>query len=138
VDENIGCCSGGAGLRRNWFYQNRKVITADYAAGHAVYAGAFHANRALPARHIEVLGLEEGVDLLLNEEGKLIQLQPNRRLGMDILCGVFYVLGVDETRGDFCSLPENMINKYMKIFETPEDIDPSEVANTLGMTFFSI
>ena len=52
MDENIRCCSGGTGLRGNGFYQNRKVIAADYAAGHAVYAGAFHANRALPARHI--------------------------------------------------------------------------------------
>ena len=39
---------------------------------------------------IELLYLEDNVSVLLNEEGKLIGLPPNRRLGNDILCGVFF------------------------------------------------
>lgn len=42
---------------------------------------------------IEIIGLEEGVCILCNEEGKLIGLEGNFRLGRDILTDVFYVAG---------------------------------------------
>ena len=38
---------------------------------------------------IEIIDLEDDVCLLCNEEGKIINLEPNRRLGNDIICGVF-------------------------------------------------
>ena len=41
---------------------------------------------------IEIINLDRGVCLLCNEEGKLIGLEPNRRLGNDIICGVFYII----------------------------------------------
>ena len=84
---------------------------------------------------IEPIGIEDDVDLLLNEEGKLIGLAPNRRFGDDILCGVFYVVGQKD--GDFCSLPESKMEKYKTIFATPQIISPDEVDNTIRMTFFS-
>lgn len=45
---------------------------------------------------IEIINLDRGVCLLYNEEGKLIGLEPNRRLYNDIICGVFYILGEDK------------------------------------------
>ena len=45
---------------------------------------------------IEFVWLEDNVSILCNEEGKLIGLDPNRRLGDDILCGVFYVVAEDD------------------------------------------
>ena len=84
---------------------------------------------------IEALGLEPGVDLLLNEEGKLIPLEPNRRFNGDILCGVFYVIGSNYD-GDFCSLDDPIIQKYTEIFKNPEDIDPDEVEAFMKVFFF--
>ena len=52
---------------------------------------------------IEIVGIEDRVCILCNEEGKLIGLEGNRRLGNDILVGVFYVVGEDG-RGNLVSL----------------------------------
>lgn len=68
---------------------------------------------------IEVIGLENGVCIICNEEGKLLGLEGNRRLGGDILAGVFYVVGEDKC-GDFVSLTEKQIEQYRKRFWAPE------------------
>ena len=69
---------------------------------------------------IEIINLDRGVCLLCNEEGKIIGLEPNRRLGNDIICGVFYIIGEDET-GELVSLSEEdtefYTNYFIKIFE---------------------
>ena len=39
---------------------------------------------------IEVVSLEKGACIICNEEGKLLGLEGNRRLGRDIIAGVFY------------------------------------------------
>lgn len=69
---------------------------------------------------IELISLEAGVDLLCNEEGKLIPLQLNRQVGMDIIAGVFYVVGSDD-EGNLCSLTEEKLSKYSDRFSEPED-----------------
>lgn len=84
---------------------------------------------------IEVVNMELGVDLLLNEEGKLIPLEPNRRFNGDILCGVFYVIGHND-EGDFCSLSDTNIRKYTEIFKNPEDIGSDEVEAFMKVFFF--
>lgn len=85
---------------------------------------------------IEILPFDTGVCLLLNEEGKLIELEPNRRFGMDILCGVFYVVGEDE-EGNLTSLSEETIEHYKEYFRRWEDIDIDEVNKTIGIEFIS-
>lgn len=75
--------------------------------------------------YIECLYMEDGVDLLLNEEGKLINLPLNRIVDSDIICGTFYVVGVDEESGEFCSLNEQQIEKYTKRFARLEHFGPA-------------
>ncbi len=75
---------------------------------------------------IEVIDLGDGVSVICNEEGKLIPLEPNRRLSCDVICGVFYVVAYND-EGDFCSLNCDEIEKYRKMFEVPdkfENFDP--------------
>lgn len=84
---------------------------------------------------IEVVELENDVCILCNEGSKLIGLAPNRRLGEDILCGVFYVVGQNED-GDFCSLSAEAMTRYRKFFSIPEEIDPDEVCKTLSTWFW--
>lgn len=45
---------------------------------------------------IEIISLGNGDCLLCNEEGKLIGLDGNRRLGNDIIVGVFYIMSEGE------------------------------------------
>ena len=63
---------------------------------------------------IEFVYLEDNVSLILNEEGKLIGLPANRRLGSDILCGVFYVVGESKS-GNLISLTTVQQKKYLKM-----------------------
>ena len=84
---------------------------------------------------IEIVSLDEKTCLLLNEEGKLIGLQPNRRLGQDILCGVFYVVGQNNS-GDLASLDEVSMARYAQLFMIPEIFTDGEVAETIITRFF--
>ena len=84
---------------------------------------------------IEIVGIDEKTAILCNEEGKLIGLEPNRRLGYDVLCGVFYVVGQDED-GDLTSLSTADLERYKRIFANPEVIDPWEAEAM--MAFFAI
>ena len=59
---------------------------------------------------IQLVGVEEGVDLLLNDEGKLIGFEPDRRFGQDVLVGDFYVVGTDGE--NLASLPQDKMEKY--------------------------
>jgi hypothetical protein len=83
--------------------------------------------------HIEIVGLESGAALLLNEEGKLLQMEPNRRFGRDILVGVFYVVGSDSDSGELTSLSDELIQKYKLLFLLPETITQDEVQNAMFM-----
>ena len=84
--------------------------------------------------YIEVLTLEEDVALLCNEEGKLIPLMGNRRIGDDIIAGVFYIVGCND-EGEFCSLSDDKAKKYAYAFWDPEDIPEDEVLNKFWIKF---
>ena len=84
---------------------------------------------------IEILSLDERTCILCNEEGKLNGMEPNRRLGCDVLCGVFYVTGQDR-EGNLTSLPDEAIEQYAERFLTPEDISQEEVERSMIMRFF--
>lgn len=86
---------------------------------------------------IEVLNIEDGVCVLCNEEGKLIGLEGNRRLGDDILCGVFYVMG-STADGDFASLPKDKMEKYSSLFWEPESFSEEDIDAATVMRFFPL
>lgn len=83
---------------------------------------------------IEIVWLDDKTCLLVNEEGKLLGLEPNRRLGYDILCGTFYVVGQDK-EGNLTSLPSAAIERYRHIFSRLDPIDAEEVEETVSATF---
>ena len=45
--------------------------------------------------YIDIVGLDDNACILLNDEGKLIGLEGNRRIGSDIIVGDFFVCGSD-------------------------------------------
>ena len=84
---------------------------------------------------IEIIPLNDELCILCNEEGKILNLEPNRRLGRDILCGVFYVTGQNED-GDLTSLPDHLIQQYSSYFATPDDISKDEIDEATMFKFF--
>ena len=86
---------------------------------------------------IEIISLSDEVCILCNEEGKLIGLEPNRRLWSDVLCGVFYVTGQDE-EGNLCSLSAKDREHYKKYFAIPECITREEADNALFAGFYIV
>lgn len=67
---------------------------------------------------------DDPVAIVCNEEGKLLGLEYNRALRdetgaiYDIICGPFFVCGLGEE--DFDSLPDRLMESYIKRFERPE------------------
>ena len=74
--------------------------------------------------------------LLCNEEGKILNLPPNRRIGNDIICGTFYITSQDRF-GNLASLNETQKQKYLKRFAEPEFIDPAELDKIPLFEFFN-
>ena len=83
---------------------------------------------------IEIVGLGNGVCIMCNEEGKLIGLEGNRRLGNDILVGVFYIMSENDV-GELQSLTEQKIKYYTELFWEPETFDRAEIEDTLSCHF---
>ena len=83
---------------------------------------------------IEIVPLGNGDCILCNEEGKLIGLDGNRRVGRDIIVGVFYVMSEDR-EGNRISLSEKKIQYYQKLFWEPQTFDREEIEDTLYMYF---
>ena len=79
---------------------------------------------------IEIIPIAEDAVILCNEEGKLIGLEGNRRLGEDIIAGVFYVAGTDK-KGNLCSLTPDQMTFYNKVFFFPESFSRDEVEGSI-------
>lgn len=64
------------------------------------------------------------VAIVCNDEGKLMGLEHNRALRdeagnvYDVLCGPFFICGLGEE--DFASLPEELLQKYTRLYQHPE------------------
>ena len=67
---------------------------------------------------------EDRVAILANEEGRLLNLQLNRTIRnndgtiINAIVGTFLVVGIGEE--DFVSLSDDLLQKYLKYYETPE------------------
>ncbi len=85
---------------------------------------------------IELLDVSDTVCILVNEEGKLNNLTPNRRFGGDILVGTILVVGRDGE--NLASLSADELETYEALFHEPESIDLSEITslNPFGYSLF--
>lgn len=64
---------------------------------------------------IEYVELDRNTDLICNEEGKLLQMELNRRIGNDIIAGTFIIAG--QHYGETISLSRKQIKKYKEMFK---------------------
>ena len=86
---------------------------------------------------IELIPLAKGISLLCNEEGKLIGLPGNRRIGSDVIAGVFYVIGSDYHH-NLVSLTDQQLETYKARFWEPEDLSMQDVDHAMFMRFFTM
>ena len=86
---------------------------------------------------IEIIPLTDTASLLCNEEGKLIGLEPNRRIGYDVICGTFYVVGEDR-EGNLTSLSGKDMEYFKVRFAVPEDISVEEAMNALRFEIYPL
>lgn len=84
---------------------------------------------------VDIIGLDDNVCILLNDEGKLIGLEGNRSLGDDIIAGTFYVCGSDD-EGNLTSLSESEMSKYKEMFYEPELFTEDEIEETSEIKIF--
>lgn len=64
---------------------------------------------------IDCVCFEDGCLAVVNDEGKINGMKPNRRNGNDIICGPFFICGSNR-EGDFTSLTEEQIEDYTQKF----------------------
>ena len=71
-----------------------------------------------------------------NEEAKLNGMEGNRRFGERIVAGPFFICGEKMTEDgmDFCSLSDELCEKYVQKFAVPESISQDEVEQDMGFT----
>lgn len=89
---------------------------------------------------IEPLPYLSDAVLVANEEAKLIGLKGNRRFGSSIIAGSFFICAEKETEEgyDFCDLPDELCEKYIKLFAVPEEIPDEETEQDIGFDFYVI
>lgn len=83
---------------------------------------------------IECVYLNDGCIAVVNEEGKIKGMEPNRRIGEDIICGPFFICG-DTADGDFTSLSEEQTEKYSQQLAEIEQFAGDEPKLNPCMTF---
>jgi len=83
---------------------------------------------------IECISFPNGCVVVCNEEGKLRGMQPNRRLGADIICGPFLVCDTTYD-GDFISLSKSKIAEYSQLFSEIPAFSGQEPELEPGITF---
>ena len=68
-----------------------------------------------------------------NDEAKVLGMEGNRRFGDSIIAGPFFICG-EKMTGEgavFCSLSDELCEKYVKQFAVPEHIEQQEVENDM-------
>ena len=91
---------------------------------------------AFPA-DAEIVELEKDVVLVKNQEGFLLDLKGNRRVGDEIISGTFFIAGIDDER-NITSLPADKIKKYCKQFWEIEKFTNKEISDAYWNIWFRI
>ena len=86
---------------------------------------------------IDIIDLEQDTCILLNDEGKLMGLEGNRRFYDDIIVGNFYICGSDE-EGNLTSLTDEQMEKYKEIFYEPQEFTEDEIEETTRIEVITV
>lgn len=93
-----------------WEMPREEVISNTLQAKQEIVEGMIEA----------VYPFEDQASLICNDEGKLIGLPLNRRVGGDIIAGTFIICGLDDRNASFCSLNDDQVKRYKEMFSSIE------------------
>ena len=82
---------------------------------------------------IKYINIEDDAVLVCNEEGKLMNLQANSRVGYDVIAGIFFIAHDDGSKY-LKSLTDVQIEKYMERFNEIEHIEQEELQIITGLS----
>lgn len=99
-------------------------------------ANTLQAMQEMVGGYIEIVPLGDAC-LVCNDEGKLMGMEGNRRLGCDIIAGPFFIAG-DPGDGNLCSLTMEQRERYARRFAQPETFQPGEVEDTLRIEIYTM
>ncbi len=85
---------------------------------------------------VEAKRLSKHIYAIFNKDRFLADLEPNRHIGDDIICGTIYVVAVDET-GFLIPLTDKQIIKYALRFYDTEEFNEIDVAEANINTLMS-
>ena len=102
-----------------------KEIAKDYRASQKEVGGL-----------IDCMGFGDGCIAVLNDEGKIKGMEPNRRYADDIICGPFFICGHGRD-GDFISLTDEQIEHYSGQFAEIPRFSGQEPELEPRMTFIA-
>lgn len=71
---------------------------------------------------IDFIELEKDVDLIFNDESKILNMEMNRIIKNDIVCGTCFIVG--QKNGENISLTPKQIKKYLKLFDLRKQTIP--------------
>lgn len=92
-----------------------------------IIENTLEAQQAVVGGDIEYLYIDDSESIMVcNEEGKLRNLQANRRIGVDIIAGTFFIAR-DDGSEYLKSLTDEQIEKYMERFNEIEHIEQEEM-----------
>lgn len=100
------------------------IVEPGQYAREAEIDNTLEAEQAVVGGLIDVIcpWLDDKACLILNDEGKIIPLEPNRDLPEyeDVVFGTFFICG--DGGEDFCSLTDEQMQRYLERFRQPEII----------------
>lgn len=85
---------------------------------------------------VEAKKLSKRVYVIFNKDRFLADLDPNRQICDDIICGTMYIVAVDEA-GFLVSLTDKQIAKYTLLFYDTEEFEEIDVAEANINTLMS-
>ena len=86
--------------------------------------------------YIECISLSKLTIAFCNEEGKLIGLPGNRKIGNDIIAGNFAICGVDN-EGEYRDLSDSEVEHWVDRFKEPEHYTTQNAEDAIRIEFYA-
>ncbi len=114
---------------------NVLVVEPNKLPYEALIPNTLTAKQEIVKGNIEYVYLKNNDDvcLICNEEGKILDMEPNRTIDYDIIVGPFIIVSNEFDDGEDRSLSKKQIDKYKKYFDENSIIKTQNHLNVLSI-----
>ena len=111
------------------------IVEPNQAPKVELIKNTLEAQQEVVGGYIEEIYLANDAVVICNEEGKMRDLDANRKIGSDIIAGTFFIAG-DDGSEYLVSLTDEQIDTYMEQFQEIEQHTQEEMQNSLYMKIY--